>query len=267
MKLSDLTIESIKEFISGDNGLTPGLSGPNILKLFNKVGFKDIYKWADGGMPNNLSRNAYVTEKLIEINGRKEIVQLLEIVFDPRHFASDVKKDIKIAVDTINPLLQQDGYRLEEIDGRYKVIGADLPDNIEVEVHFEDIQKQIIEQIRLAKFSIWVAVAWFTDKTLMRELYDKKQNGVNVRLVVLDDEINKQNGFEYEKYFETKRVPKSGIYQNIMHHKFCIIDLRTIVHGSYNWTTKAKWNRETVSVENSRELAEKYASEFVQLIK
>lgn len=267
MKLSDLTIESIKEFISGDNGLTPGLSGPNILKLFNKVGFKDVYKWGDGGMPNSLSRNDYVIEKLTEINGKKEIVQLLEIVFDPRHFASDVKKDIKLAVDTINPLLQQDGYRLEDIDGRYKIIGADLPDNIEVEVHFEDIQKQIVEQIRLAKFSIWVAVAWFTDKTLMRELYDKKQSGVNVRLVVLDDEINKQNGFEYEKYFETKRVPKSGIYQNIMHHKFCIIDLRTIVHGSYNWTTKAKWNRETVSVENSRELAEKYASEFVQLIK
>lgn len=267
MKLSDLTIESIKEFISGDNGLTPRLSGPNILNLFNKVGFKDVYKWGDGGMPNGLSRNAYVIEKLSEINGRKEIIQLLEIVFDPRHFAIDVKKDIKIAVDAINPLLQQDGYRLEKIDERYKVIGSDLPENIEVEVHFEDIQKQIIEQIRLAKFSIWVAVAWFTDRTLMRELYDKKQSGVNVRLVVLDDEINKQNGFEYEKYFETKRVPKSGIYQNIMHHKFCIIDLRTIVHGSYNWTTKAKWNRETVSVENSRELAEEYANEFVQLIK
>lgn len=267
MKLSDLTIESIKEFISGDNGLTPGLTGPNILKLFNKVGYKDVYKWGDGGMPNALSRNDYVVEKLTEINGRKEIVQLLEIVFDPRHFANDVKKDIKLAADNINPLLQQDGYRLEEIDGRYKVIGADMPDNIEVEVHFEDIQNQLVEQIRLAKYSIWVAVAWFTDKTLMRELYNKKQSGVNVRLVVLDDEINKQNGFEYEKYFEAKRVPKIGIYQNIMHHKFCIIDLRTIVHGSYNWTTKAKWNRETVSVENSRELAEKYATEFVQLIR
>ena len=80
------------------------------------------------------------------------------------------------------------------------------------------------------------------------------------RLVVLDDDINKQNGFEYEKYFETKRVPKSGIYQNIMHHKFCIVDLRTIIHGSYNWTTKAKWNRETISIENSRELAEKYCN-------
>ncbi len=156
---------------------------------------------------------------------------------------------------------------IEVFDGKFKVIGSDLPDNIEVEVHFEEIQKQIIEQIKLAKFTIWVAVAWFTDKELMRELYNQKQNGINVRLVVLDDEINSKNGFEYEKYFETKRVPKSGIYQNIMHHKFCIIDLKTIVHGSYNWTTKAKWNRETISIENSRELAEKYATEFQQLIK
>jgi phosphatidylserine/phosphatidylglycerophosphate/cardiolipin synthase-like enzyme len=267
MKLSDLTIESIKEFISGDNGLTPVLSGPLILKLFNLLGFKDVYKYRDGGMPQNLSRNAYVVEKLIEINGRKELIELLEIVFDPRHFAQDIKKDIAIAVEKINPLLQQDGYRLEEVNGSYKIIGSDLPDKIEVEVHFEEIQKQIIEQIRLAKFTIWVAVAWFTDKDLMRELYNQKQNGINVRLVVLDDEINTKNGFEYEKYFETKRVPKTGIYKNIMHHKFCIIDLKTIVHGSYNWTTKAKWNRETISIENSKELAEKYATEFQQLIK
>lgn len=267
MKLSDLTIDSIKEFISGDNGLTPGLSGPNILKLFNKIGFKDVYKWGDGGMPNNLSRNAYVNEKLNEINGTKEIVQLLEIVFDPRHFANDIKKDIKVAVDTINPLLQQDGYRLEEIDGRYKIIGADLPDNIEVEVHFEDIQNQILEQIKSAKYSIWVAVAWFTDPILMRALYDKKTEGINIRVVVLDDDINTKNGFEYEKHFEAKRINKTGYFENIMHHKFCVIDLKTVIHGSYNWTKKAVWNKETISIENSRELAEKYATEFIKLIK
>lgn len=267
MKLSDLTIESIKEFISGDNQLTPGLSGPKILKLFNLVGFKDVYKFEDGGMPNALSRNAYVLEKLYEANGSGKLVRLLEIVFDPRHFAQDVTKDIKLAVETINPLLQQDGFRLEELDGKYKVIGAELPENIEIEVHFEDIQAQISEQIRSAKFSIWVAVAWFTDKVLMRELFNKKQDGVNVRIIVLDDEINSKYGFDFEKYYETKRIAKMGQFENIMHHKFCVIDLKTVIHGSYNWTTKANWNRETISIENSRELAEKYAAEFINLIK
>jgi phosphatidylserine/phosphatidylglycerophosphate/cardiolipin synthase-like enzyme len=267
MKLSDLTLESIKEFISGDNGLTPGLSGPNILKLFNQVGYKDVYKRKDGGMPNSMSRNEYVIEKLYEINSTKELIKLLEIVFDPRHFAKDQEKDIKVAVEKINPLLQQDGYRLDEIDGRYKIIGSDLPDEIEVEIHFEEIQAEIIEQIKNAKYSIWLAVAWLTDKILLRKLYKKKQEGLSVRIVVLDDEINKKHGIEYEKFFETKRFKPVGKYENIMHHKFCVIDLKTIIHGSYNWTNKARWNKETISIDNSRELAEKFSTEFIELIK
>lgn len=267
MKLSDLTLESIKEFISGDNQLTPGLSGPNILKLFNQIGFKDVYKWNEGGMPNSLSRNEYVVEKLYEINGTKQLINLFEIVFDPRHFAKDQKKDIKLAVEKINPLLQQDGYRLEEIEGQYKIIGSDLPDEINIEIHFEEIQAQIIEQIKNAKFSIWLAVAWLTDKILLRLLYTKKREGLNIRIIVLDDEINREHGIEYEKYFEAKRYEPKGKYKNIMHHKFCIIDLKTVIHGSYNWTNKARWNRETVSIDNSRELAEKFASEFIKLMK
>jgi len=145
MKLSDLTIESVKEFISGDNQLTPGLSGPNILKLFNQVGFKDVYKYQDGGMPNKLSRNQYVLEKLYEINGTKQMINLIEIVFDPRHFAKDNSKNINDAVEKINPLITQDGYRLEEIEGKYKIIGADLPEEVEVEIYFEEIQEHFKE--------------------------------------------------------------------------------------------------------------------------
>jgi hypothetical protein len=267
MKLSDLTLESLKEFVSGDNGLTPGLSGPKILKLFNQVGFKDVYKFKGGGMPNSLSRNDYVLEKLYEINGTKELQRLLEIVFDPRHFVQDNSRNIDEAIIKLNPLIQQDGYRLEEVDGKYKTIGADLPEDIEVEIHFEEIQSQIIEKIRSAKFSIWIAVAWFTDKVLMRELYNKKQAGINVRLVVLDDEINKKYGFKYEDYFETKRANPHGAFENIMHHKFCIIDLKTVLHGSYNWTNKARWNKETISIDVSRELSEKFATEFIEIIK
>ena len=57
----------------------------------------------------------------------------------------------------------------------------------------------------------------------------------------------------------------NGKYQNIMHHKFCVIDLKTVIHGSYNWTNKARWNKETISIDISRELAEKFASEFINL--
>lgn len=264
MTLSEYTINSLKEFITGDNELTPYLSGPKILKLFGEVGIRDIY---DGGMPQNESRNGYVFNKLKEINSRKEIVTFFEILFDERHFSADATKDLSVAVEKFNKLIQHDGYRLELIENQYRIIGSDIPENIEVEIHFEDIQSKIIEQIQNAKFSIWIAVAWFTDKVILRELYQKKKQGLNIRIVIIDDEINAKYGIKYEDYFETKRVKPIGKYENIMHHKFCIIDFRTVIHGSYNWTVKAQWNKETISVDFGREIAEKFANEFIELIK
>lgn len=265
MKLSELTINSIKEYVSGDNGLTPRLSGPKILKLFNLVGFKDIYKPNEGGMPNSVSRNTYVFDRMMEINGTKEMKKLLEIIVDPRHFGNSSPGDIDKAIEGLNPLLQQDGFRYEKIEGQYKIVGANLPDEIEVEIHFAEIQKKIIEQLSRAKFMIWIAVAWFTDQKLFDVLISKKKEGVNIQVIIMGDEINDEHGFHHEEYFETYRRKPTGLYENIMHHKFCIIDLKTVIHGSYNWTSKARYNRETITIDDSREIAEKFAAEFIKL--
>jgi len=264
MKLSDLTIETIYQFFSGDNKLTPYLSGSKILKLFNHIGFRDVYKKE---MPNGLSRNPYVKEKLYEINGTKKLLDLVEIIFDYRHFSQDSSKDIHLAVQKFNLLIQSDGYKLEELNGVYKVVGGNLHDEISVEIHFEEIQGQIIERIKSAKFIIWVAVAWLTDKELLRELYKKQKEGVGIRLIINDDEINNQFGIDYEKHFKIKRVKPIGKYKNIMHNKFCVIDLKTVIHGSYNWSVKAQWNKETISIDDSKEIAEKFATQFMTMWK
>jgi phosphatidylserine/phosphatidylglycerophosphate/cardiolipin synthase-like enzyme len=264
MKLSDLTIETIYQFFSGDNELTPELSGRLILKLFNHVGFRDVYR---NGMPDKVSRNDYVKDKLYEINGNKTLRDLIEIIFDYRHFSQDSSKDIHLAVKEFNLLIKSDGYKLEEINDIYKIIGENLPDEISVEIHFEKIQGQIIERIKSAKFIIWVAVAWLTDKELLGELWKKQKEGVNVRLIINDDEINKKYGIDYEKHFDSKRVEPIGRYENIMHNKFCVIDLKTVIHGSYNWSVKAQWNKETISIDDSKEIAEKFATQFMTMWK
>jgi phosphatidylserine/phosphatidylglycerophosphate/cardiolipin synthase-like enzyme len=140
-------------------------------------------------------------------------------------------------------------------------------DEVTIDAHFEQIQEKIIEQIKLAKFTIWVAVAWFTDRLLFEQLVAKKNQGVNVQVIIIDDEINNNSGLNYEEKLEIYRLEKVGKYENIMHNKFCIIDLKTVIHGSYNWTQRAKFNRETIVVENSRENAEKFAEQFIQLKK
>jgi phosphatidylserine/phosphatidylglycerophosphate/cardiolipin synthase-like enzyme len=57
------------------------------------------------------------------------------------------------------------------------------------------------------------------------------------------------------------------MYENIMHHKFCVIDINTVISGSYNWTNKAQFNDESIDIKYSRESTEPYAKKFIDLKK
>ncbi|UZJ63204.1 phospholipase D-like domain-containing protein [Sphingobacterium sp. KU25419] len=69
----------------------------------------------------------------------------------------------------------------------------------------------------------------------------------------------------FERIADTKRCNPKGPYKYIMHNKFCVIDLKTVIHGSYNYTNKANFNNESISIETSRQIAEQYASQFIKL--
>lgn len=52
-----------------------------------------------------------------------------------------------------------------------------------------------------------------------------------------------------------------------MHDKFCVIDLHTVVHGTFNWKKAANYNKETISIDRNRTTAESFADEFMKLKK
>lgn len=136
----------------------------------------------------------------------------------------------------------------------------------ELEVVFEQQKKKLVHEISQAKFMIWAAVAWFTLDDVYELLLQKSKEGLDVRIIVSKDEINKAM---YEKYKDKLNIvgyPKFGAYNdNFMHNKFCIIDLRKVIHGSYNWSKKAEYNKETVEVVDDRKTAENFADEFKKL--
>ena len=142
-----------------------------------------------------------------------------------------------------------------------------LPNNEDIsqEILFENIQHQIIDEIRAAKYTIWVAMAWFTDPNLYCELVKKKKQGLNIEIVIDDNERNKSASFQLSDNFNTYWVNIQSLYKNIMHDKFCIIDLKTVVHGTFNWTIAAQYNKETISIDRNRETAERFADEFIKL--
>lgn len=262
MKLSEYALEYLKEFATGDNELTPYMTAQKLVRLFNSAGTRDVYK---NGLPEGRSRNDYALLKLIEINGSKNLKLVLEIIFSQRHFA-DVNLDISAAVDRANQIISSEGYRLVEVDGDFKINSADVYDEEKnAEIHFEELQQKIKNELSNAKFLIWVAMAWFTDKELFDILDNKRKAGLSVQVLLLEDDINLKSGIPYKSGFNVVMIPKKGPFENIMHNKFCIIDLKTVMHGSYNWTIKAQYNKETLDIEQGRQTAEKFATEFIKI--
>ena len=259
MKLSEYALGELKNFVSGDSGFTPYLSGPKLIELFNSFGGKDEYY---SGFP---SRNKYVLDKLNSLNGTRNLKEIFEIIFSKRHFRNNKELDLRKAVDEVNSIIEDEGYKLKEIGGSYRIILKEAADFKTSEIFFEEIQSQIKEEISKAKYIIWAAIAWFTDNELYNLLIQKRKEGVNVQLLIIDDEINTNSGLSFGKEFWVRKVPKKGQFENLMHHKFCIIDLKTVIHGTYNWTKKAQFNNETIDIEHGRENAEKFADEFLKL--
>lgn len=266
MKLSPLTLDRLKTYIIGDEAGFPRLTGEEILQLFHIAGFKDVYDWGNGGMPGSLSRKNYALQKLKEINGKREMQMIIEAVASKAHFLKAPNLDLANSVDVLNVILKEDNYSLVDVgDGVYKISGAVVAEAAVIEAHFEENQEKIIQEIRKARFLIWVAVAWLTDVTLLTELRKKKAEGLNIQIVTQDDGINAPLKPFVERVFEAYYKAPRGAYKNLMHHKFCIIDLRTVVHGSYNWTKKAQYNDETVTINHSTEFAAEFASNFMSL--
>lgn len=132
-------------------------------------------------------------------------------------------------------------------------------------VVFDSIEKTIIEAIRDAKYVIWIAVAWFTNRRIYDELILKKNEGVNIRILTIGNNSNKYLLPELKENFDTIGIVLPG--SHVFHDKFCIIDLEYVMHGSYNWSDNANGNEETWSTALDRDFTKKFADKFMSIYK
>jgi hypothetical protein len=136
---------------------------------------------------------------------------------------------------------------------------------MQTEAVFENIAERIQKEISKAQKSVFIAVAWFTNKNLFNELVNKARNGCTVSLIISNDNINLNSAIDFEQL----QTGKSKVYKigngdtELMHNKFCVIDYSTVITGSYNWSYKAESNFENVILTNNdTTLAEQFISEF-----
>ncbi|MDP3928507.1 MAG: phospholipase D-like domain-containing protein [Bacteroidota bacterium] len=136
---------------------------------------------------------------------------------------------------------------------------------MQTEAVFENIAERIQQEISKAQKSVFIAVAWFTNKNLFNELVNKARNGCTVSLIISNDNINLNSSIDFDQLITAKsKVYKIGNGDTeLMHNKFCVIDYSTVITGSYNWSYKAESNFENVIItSNDTTLAEQFISEF-----
>ena len=128
------------------------------------------------------------------------------------------------------------------------------------QVYFKNIQKQIIEHLQNAEYSVDIAVAWLTDKWIINTLSNLLDKDVGIRILYNND-VYDLFQMLYNKGAEIR------CSKDLMHNKFCIIDNSVVINGSYNWTSNANLNNhENITIfYNEDEIVDSFQEEFERL--
>jgi hypothetical protein len=143
---------------------------------------------------------------------------------------------------------------------------------MEAKSYFNDnIKLAICEELSKATKEIYAAIAWFNDREIYEILLDKVKNGVDLNLIIANDENNfhPDYGLPFKELSDLGgKIFKLITDNTLMHHKFCVIDGHTLITGSYNWTYAANTkNLENVIVlENNIKLNQAFIQCFNEIL-
>jgi phosphatidylserine/phosphatidylglycerophosphate/cardiolipin synthase-like enzyme len=284
MKLSDFSIQELAKIIIGDTGECGYLTLKDIVAFFNAFGERDIYKNDTNGKKlirrgidyfqngdNRISREQYCNDKLTDINNTIEMENLFV-----RLVTVYCTIDKQIFISKINNIITPDNYSVLLVDNECKIQSTNKKTNEipKVKPIFEDIKKEIINAIQNAKLSIWIAMGYFTSKDIFDALKIKETENLDIRFILSTENTNSY--LKFDDNFKDVRWVKAEIYGSyyngndkraIMHNKYCIIDMQTVLSGSFNWTDNAEHNAENaIKIEHSENTLE-YAKNFLELRK
>lgn len=139
---------------------------------------------------------------------------------------------------------------------KVEVTGNTVYENGKIDTYFcpeEDCKGKIAEELNKAQESIHCAIYNIDEEPVANTLKNK-----NIEVKLVTDKSNKKN------IEGTKTVKNYGTEQ-LMHNKFCIIDNKTVVTGSYNPKKSEQNNTNNIAIIESKYIAENYEDEFKEL--
>ncbi|MBU1239902.1 DUF1669 domain-containing protein [Myxococcota bacterium] len=135
-----------------------------------------------------------------------------------------------------------------------------------VDAYFgHECREQLVTLLPRARSTLDICVYTITDRDVGTAILNAKRTRVKVRVITDLDKVD-ANGSDI-RYLEKNGVfMKVNSGEAIMHHKFAIIDSRTLITGSYNWTVgAATQNSENFIVTDAPQAIEAFQQEFNSL--
>ena len=160
--------------------------------------------------------------KIIKLEVRDEI-EYIEVIKEKKVYIKNAKKSK--AMDWINSELS--------------VIGIGKVDDVYTTGY--EIKERIIDGIENAEKEVKISSPWVTNKEIRSEIKKAQRRGVRISILTGDNKDNKIIKSELEKYNSKMKNNKSG---KVLHSKYCIIDNKYGVIGTFNFSENGVSNHE-----------------------
>lgn len=129
-----------------------------------------------------------------------------------------------------------------------------------------DIKQRILTEINNANQSIYLAMAWFTDRDIANAIIEAKKRITNIDIILSSNAQNETVKLMFKGAGISVHAFETGDTRGIMHHKFCLIDSKISINGSYNYSYNASNNNvENIHVSDDPSIYSQLFSEFDRL--
>jgi hypothetical protein len=129
-----------------------------------------------------------------------------------------------------------------------------------------EIKQRIISEINNSVQCIYLAMAYFTDRDIANAIIESKYRGVFVDVILSSNQQNQNIKSLFLDAGIKLHSFDTGDARGIMHHKFCLIDNKIVMNGSFNYSYNASTNNvENIQVSDNLSTYTQFHDEFERL--
>ncbi len=129
----------------------------------------------------------------------------------------------------------------------------------------EESRNAIIKRIGGAVNQISICVFTISDDRITDSIITAHKKGVNIKIIT-DNDKSWDEGSDIKQLARAGVTIKMDSTPNHMHHKFMVVDNKSLLTGSYNWTLSAmRFNHENILITEEAGVVRSFLKEFENL--